>query len=233
MIEGQPLTRFLYLGDVYEAGSASDFALNYEPIFGRFATRTAPTTGNHEWLSRYEGYYPYWKRVRGSRPPNYYAFSIAGWQVLSLNSEAYHAPVSPQLKWLRRKITRTPAFGNCRLAFWHRPRYSASGHSGSLDVEPFWRTLSGEARLILNGHSHNYQRFDPRRGLTEVIAGTGGRRIYNERSSMDYPGLAVTLFRYGAVRLRLRKGEAALAFVDIRGKILDRRDIRCDPGREA
>ena len=231
MIEEQEVTRFIYLGDVYETGEARDFALNYAPIFGRFASKTAPTIGNHEWFSRYRGYYPYWKGVRGSRPPNYYAFAIAGWQVLSLNSEDSHAPASPQLRWLRRKIARRPGFGNCRLAFWHRPRYSASGHPDEPGVEPFWRALRGKARLILNAHSHNYQRFEPRQGLTQVIAGTGGRRIYQERLTTDYPGLAETQFRYGAVRLQLRKGAANLAFVDVTGNIRDQLDIRCDSAR--
>ena len=227
MLEGQPMARFLYLGDVYESGTAEDFARNYEPIFGRFAAVTAPTFGNHEWFSRHDGYYPYWKGVRGTRPPDYYAFSIAGWQLLSLNSSAPHGVRSPQLTWLRRKIARRPGFGNCRLAFWHEPRYSASGHADSPAVEPFWAALQGKARLILNAHSHNYQRFNRRGSLVEVIAGTGGRRIYNERSSAGYPGLAVALFQYGAVRLQLDKGSANLAFVNWRGNVLDQKEIRC------
>src|SRR5881398_1209004 len=39
--------RLLYLGDVYEDGSAGDFARNYRPIYGRLDARTAPTPGNH------------------------------------------------------------------------------------------------------------------------------------------------------------------------------------------
>lgn len=230
MLERRRLQRFLYLGDVYEAGTTQDFALNYRPSFGRLASRTAPTPGNHEWPNRSIGYRPYWKRVHGANPPDYYAFSIGGWQLLSLNSEANHRRGSPQVHWLKRKIARTPGFGSCRIAFWHEPRFSVVGHGPAPEIAPLWGALRGHARLILNGHSHNYQRFLPRHGLTEVIAGTGGRRIYREPVPAGRPGLARALFRYGAVRLRLRRGVADLAFIALGGRTFDRDQIRCTAG---
>ena len=230
MLARRPLHRFLYLGDVYESGTAGDFRRSYGPIFGRFASRTAPTPGNHEWPNRAVGYWPYWKRVRGTRPPNYYAFSIGGWQLLSLNSEANHRPGSPQLRWLHRKIVATPEFGTCRLAYWHRPRFSDAGHPNQRDVAPLWRALRGRASLVLNGHSHNYQRFFPRSGLVEVIAGTGGRTIYPEPAARRDPKLASAHFKYGALRLELRAGEADLAFVKVGGRVLDRDRVSCTRG---
>jgi len=230
MLENRRLQRFLYLGDVYEWGTASDFARSYGRIFGPLARRTAPTPGNHEWPNRNLGYRPYWKRVRGSVPPNYYAFSIGGWQILSMNSEADHRAGSPQLAWLRRKLEETPGFGTCRLAFWHRPRFSDAGHTNQLDVAPLWKALQGKASLVVNGHSHNYQRFLPRRGLVEVIAGTGGRPVYGEPAARKDPMLAAAHFKHGALRLRLRKGEAGLAFFEVGGKVLDRASVGCRLG---
>lgn len=230
MLEHRRLQRFLYLGDVYEAGTAGDFDLNYRPTFGRLASRTAPTPGNHEWPNRSIGYRPYWRGVHGAKPPDYYALSIGGWQLLSLNSETNHRRGSPQVSWLRRKIARTPGFGTCRIAFWHEPRFSVVGHAPAPDIAPLWSALRGHARLILNGHSHNYQRFLPRHGLTEVIAGTGGRRIYGEPVPAGHPGLARAHFRYGAIRLRLRRGLADLAFIAVGGRTLDRNRVPCTGG---
>ena len=230
MLARRPLQRFLYLGDVYEWGTARDFRRSYAPIFGRFASRTAPTPGNHEWPSRAVGYRPYWKQVRGTRPPNYYAFSIGGWQLLSLNSEANHRRGSPQLRWLRRKIAATPEFGTCRLAYWHRPRFSDAGHPNQRDVAPLWRALRGRASLVVNGHSHNYQRFRPRSGLVEVIAGTGGRDIYPEPAARRDPKLAAAHFKHGALRLDLQRGKADLAFVEVGGAVLDRDRVSCTRG---
>lgn len=59
MIERQRPDRLLYLGDVYERGTHEEWDEHYEPAFGRFASITAPTPGNHEWYLRDEGYRPY------------------------------------------------------------------------------------------------------------------------------------------------------------------------------
>src|SRR4051794_34524832 len=136
MIARHRVDRFLYLGDVYEYGTAQDFTNHYDPVYGRLKRVTAPTIGNHEWGARATGYNPYWRAVWGTTPPKWYAFSAAGWQILSLNSEAAHTAGSPQLDWLHRRLTKTPQFGNCRIAFWHRPRFSAGTHGDQRDLAP-------------------------------------------------------------------------------------------------
>src|SRR5262245_20981506 len=40
--------RVLYLGDVYEHGTRSEFEQNFDPIYGSIAARIAPTPGNHD-----------------------------------------------------------------------------------------------------------------------------------------------------------------------------------------
>jgi hypothetical protein len=97
-------------------------------------------------------------------------------------------------------------------------------------VAPLWRALRGRAGLVVNGHSHNYQRFLPRSGLVEVIAGTGGRTIYPEPAVRGDPRLASAHFKYGALRLELKAGEADLAFVEVGGLVLDRDRVTCTRG---
>ena len=184
MIAGSKPDRFLYLGDVYPAGTAEDFATRYEPSYGRLAEITAPTLGNHEADNVEAGYDPYWRAVHGQTPPSYYAFRIAGLEILSLNSEIDHSADSPQLHWLERKV-RGP--GNCRIAFWHRPRFNAGEHSGDDSIESFWDALGGRAKLVLNGHDHNMQRQAGRDGIVQLISGAGGDKQYP--LDPDYPGL--------------------------------------------
>ena len=216
--------RFLYLGDVYERGSASEFARNYAPKFGRFDDIAAPTIGNHEFGNEKEGYGPYWAKALGMTPPPYFAFRVAGWQILSLNSEIDHDRDSRQLDWLRRKTQRP---GRCRIAFWHRPRFSAgTDHGDAPDIEPLYAALRGKARLILNGHEHNMQRLALAGGLTELVAGAGGRGLTTIDHS--YGKLRFGDDRhYGAVRLRVRPGRANYAFVVPSGRVLNRGVVRC------
>jgi len=215
--------RLLYLGDVYDTGSAAEFATHYAPSFGRLAKRTAPTPGNHEWPRRETGYRPYWRSFLAANPPGYYGFKLAGWELLSLNSEAPHGRASAQLRWLNRRLR---GRGTCRLAFWHRPRYSAGTHGDQVDVEPFWDALEGHARVVVNGHDHNMQRLRPTRGMVGLIAGAGGHSLYplNRR----YRRLAFANdAAYGALRLELTPGRAAYTFVSASGRTLDAGRVRC------
>ena len=224
--------RVLYLGDVYGAGLLSflrgdgteaDYRQRYDPVYGDFAARTAPTPGNHEWPQRGDGYEPYWERVFGAPPPAYYDFRVAGWHLLSLNSEAPHGAGSAQVRWLRARVARP---GTCRLAFWHQPRFNAGEHGDAPDVAPLWDALRGRARLVVNGHGHNMQRFDPIDGITQYVSGAGGHGLY--RLTASPPRLAFGSSRtYGALRIELRPGRARLAFVSVEGRILDLNVVHC------
>lgn len=216
--------RLLYLGDVYPEGTPADYEENYTPNYGRLAARTAPTVGNHEAPMADQGYYPYWERALGTAPPPYYSFRVSGWQILSLNSEIDHDVGSPQLRWLDRALA--PG-GNCRIAFWHRPRFSAGTHHGDVShVAPFWNALEGHAKIVLNGHEHAMQRFRSRAGITEFISGSGGAGLSpvvegdpRLRFSNDS--------RYGALRLKLRRRRADYSFVTSSGRVLDKGTITC------
>ena len=105
--------RLLYLGDVYETGTAKEFQA-YDTLYGRLAPLTAPTPGNHDWPNHADGYDPYWESRKGRKPPSYYSFDLAGWQIISVNSQIFGDDASEQLDWLRREVAGP---GDCRLAF--------------------------------------------------------------------------------------------------------------------
>ncbi|MDP9400536.1 MAG: metallophosphoesterase [Actinomycetota bacterium] len=220
--------RFLYLGDVYRRGTRADYALHHRPVYGRLDQITAPTPGNHEWSNHEQGYDPYWRRARGRPVPPYYAFSVGGWQLLSLNSEIPHGEGSPQLRWLR--ATLRGARGTCRLAFWHRPRFSAGDHGDQEDMAPVWDALRGHAVLVLSAHDHDMQRFRPIDGLIQLVAGAGGKSLYDVDES-DRRLAFANDDDWGALRLRLGPRSARFAFVALGGRTLDRGRVRCRPLR--
>jgi hypothetical protein len=227
MIARQRPDRFIYLGDVYPVGSAQGFRTAYDPVYRRLAARTAATPGNHDWGLAAQGYFPYWKSKLGRRLPPWYRFDLAGWTILSLNSEAPHGPGSPQLRWLQHALASSP--GTCRIALWHRPRFSAGlVHGDQPDVAPLWDALKGHASLVLAGHEHDLQRFAPRDGLVEIVAGAGGNAHYaldHGRAGLQF-GNDTT---YGAARVELAPGKAHVDLVATGGKVLDTTDVACSP----
>jgi len=222
---GRP-ARLLYLGDVYETGSAADFRDHYDPVYGALRGRTLPTPGNHEWPGRPEGYDRYWASVTGRRPPSFYAVRVAGWTILSLNSEEPLGRGSRQGRWLERQLA-TP--GTCRMAFWHRPRFSAGLHGDQPDVEPLWSAVRGRAALVLNGHDHDMQQMRARSGITALIAGAGGHGRYPVARG-DPRLVWSNASTYGALKLRLAPGRAGFAFVSADGTVLHRGSASCKRG---
>ena len=225
LIGHDPGQRLLYLGDVYERGTADEWEHHYEPTYGRFAAVTAPTPGNHEWYLRDDGYRPYWERKKGRDVPDYYDFNIAGWQVLALNSEheLELEPGSDQQKWLR---SRLGAPGNCRLAFWHRARFSAGSHHDDPRLDTLWQPLRGKAAVVVNAHDHNMQRLEPQDGTAIYIAGAGGHSNYDlneEDPRLEFANDEDD----GALRIVLRPGKADLSFVAANGRVLDKSTVNC------
>ena len=227
MVAGQRPDRFLYLGDVYELGSATEFSSNFTGVYGELAKITAPTPGNHDWPAHREGYDPFWQRVTGAPTPPWFALRVGGWRLISLNSEAAHGPGSEQQRWLERQLRAED--GTCTIAFWHRPRFSAGGHTDQADMAPIWDALRGHATLVLSGHDHNLQRFAPIDELTQYVVGAGGKSHYGLdrdprlRFGDDQAD--------GALHLALRPGAAALEIVTAEGRILDRSSASCRPAQ--
>jgi hypothetical protein len=183
----------------------------------------APTPGNHEWPKSPEGYDPFWKSVTGEKPPTYYSFDAGGWRILSVNSEHTGAQ-RPTENWLE---SETSSGGTCRLAFWHRPRFSAGKHrDGGKLVEEYWEAIAGKARAVVNGHDHNLQRFRQRNGIVEFVSGAGGRKLYpvdEHAARLEFSNDT----RFGALRLRLSPGRLRWAFVAAGGAKLDSGSLGC------
>ena len=222
LITESDFDRLLYLGDVYERGTLREFRRWYDPLYGDVARRTWPVIGNHEDANRHRGFHPYWRAKLGRRQPTYYERRIGGWELIALDSEA---PLAPQVRWLRGRL-REPT--TCRIAFWHRPRFSAGElHSDDPDVDPLWKAMRGRAVAVLGGHDHNLQRFEPVDGLVQFVSGAGGRDRYildeeDERLAFGDDD------HFGALRIELRPRSARFTFVADDGEELDGSELGCE-----
>jgi hypothetical protein len=224
MVGAHRVDRLLYLGDVYETGTAQQFQANYDPPYQRFDSITAPTIGNHEWSNVATGYVPYWTAAHGTPPPLWYAFAASGWQLISLNS---NTPASAdQLQWLSDEIRQTPRYGTCRIAFMHHPIFSAGLHGDLTALQGIFGELKGHAAIVLAGHDHDMQRLQPVNGIRPYVDGAGGRELYPV--NRDDPRLAFADdTHHGALRIRLRPDVAVLTFVAEDGTTLDRSTVSC------
>jgi hypothetical protein len=182
------------LGDnAYGSGTAAEFAMYYEPTWGRHRSRTYPVPGNHDHGSR--DALPYFDYFRTGNPVlemldpdrrGYYSYNLGGWHVISLDSGDGSRPQQAQLDWLRADLLAHKA--PCMLAYWHHPRFSSGAQHGSnANMDDFWRILfANGVDVVMSGHDHVYERFDPQTpdgapdatGIRAFTVGTGGAPLY-------------------------------------------------------
>ena len=224
MIARNRVDRLLYVGDVYETGTLEEFRRFYDPLYGDLASRSSPIVGNHEAANRKRGYNRYWREKVGRAPEPWYVVREGGWELIGLDSELPHDEDSPQVAWLRRQVRPGTT---CRIAFLHRPLYSAGTHGDQSDIAPLWDTLRGRAVAVIAGHDHNLQRLKPIGGLVQFVSGSGGRDLYPVNREDERVAFADDT-HFGALRLELRPGSAEWAFVAADGSVLDEGTLRCE-----
>jgi acid phosphatase type 7 len=219
-------TAVLTAGDnVYPSGTASEYALYYDPTWGRHKALTFPTPGNHEYLTAgASGYFGYFGSRAGVSGKGYYSYDLGSWHLIALNSQIAHGATSEQVTWLKNDLASTTA--RCVLAYWHNPRFSAGIYSDDVGYQPFWNALyEAGADVVINAHDHNYQRYarmtpsgarDDARGIREFVAGTGGRSHYALKADSRREAADATSF--GVLKLTLRPGSYDWQFVPVQGR---------------
>jgi acid phosphatase type 7 len=253
------------LGDnQYEHGELDNFNLMYDPTWGRFEAITRPAVGNHEYEGDPErdsapGYYEYFGDVAGDPAQGYYSWTLGGWMMFVLNSGAIDytrasggdpalpddcwpvscAAGSEQERWLRAELEGLPD-DSCVLAYWHHPRFS-SGYGGVNRDYPETGALlealyEHGAELVLSGHAHNYERFEPvdpigapdaETGVTPIVVGTGGRSLFANPGPQRETSAALDVDAFGLLELTLEPDGWSSRFVTEAGETRDEASGSC------
>ena len=88
LLDSIPGTVFTTGDNVYEDGTASEFANCYDPSWGRHKARTYPSVGNHDYLTKgAAGYFDYFGSVAGDPDKGYYSYELGTWHIIVLNSQ--------------------------------------------------------------------------------------------------------------------------------------------------
>jgi len=201
-----------------------------------------PAVGNHDLDNGFgEAYYDAFGKAAGEKGKGYYSYDLGEWKVIVLNSEIVVNPAfsvesrRAQDDWLKKELD-----GNtkkCTIAIFHRPRFSSGGHAGDLRMTGFWNMLfEKDADLIINGHEHHYERFDPQtpaglrdtvKGIPEIIVGTGGAGLTGIRVPVQPNSVRRIQGHHGVLKLTLGAGEFQSAFLDTEGRVWDRAAGKC------
>ncbi len=199
VLDGVAGTVFTAGDNVYNDGTAAQFANCYNPTWGRHKARTLlPSPGNHDYnTGNANGYFGYFGAAAGDPSKGYYAKTMGAWQVIVLNSNCTFVGGcgvgSPQETWLRSVLQTSTA--PCTVAIMHHARFSSgTNHGSNPTYQPFWQALYDfGADVVINGHEHVYERFAPQTpsgvrdddfGIRQFTVGTGGTGHYGFASAL-------------------------------------------------
>ncbi len=230
------------LGDnVYETGSAEEFARCFAPTWGRFRDRTYPALGNHEYVGGDAApYFGYFAERAGTAGLGWYSYDWGSWHVVVLNSNCKRiggcGRGSAQLQWLEQDLARHPA--RCTLAYWHHPRFSSGPDGSTESMGEAWSVLQAAgADLALAGHIHNYERLAPlddggqvapATGIPSFVVGAGGKSHGRFAEARRAGSLLADAEHFGVLELTLDEGSWRARFLGAPdGRVLDTASGTC------
>ena len=237
----------LTLGDnVYQNGTASEFSSCYGPTWGRFKSRTRPTPGNHDYnTAGASGYFDYFNGVgnpTGRRRTEPRLLQLRPGSVARRRAQQRVRDDDRPLAQGRLcggfgtgdvvqgdLAAHATAATNNIIVAWHKPRFSSSTeHGNSTHMQNFWQiAYNGGVDLVLNGHSHNYERFAPMNaagvadttafGVPAIVVGTGGASAHGFVTPPS-TSLARSTGTAGVLKLTLHSTSFEWQFVPVPGK---------------
>ncbi len=162
------------LGDnIYEEGDINNlahdyFEVPYAPLIAAHV-RFWPAMGNHDIKENHIG-----DQIRYFHLPGpYYTVRKGPIEFFFINTNKYAIDV-PQQVWLAQKLASSDA--QWKIVLGHHPMYSSGGHGDTTWVreklQPLMEKYSVD--LYLSGHDHDYERFEPVRGVHYTVSGGGG-----------------------------------------------------------
>jgi hypothetical protein len=239
---------FLFLGDVYETGSFTEFRNHYgvssldspgsATLWGATAHVTQPTIGNHE-NANVSAFVDYWHQR-----PLFTKFTFGGALFLDMNAKKSLMPGSKQYRFIESAVT-DPAAPRCIVAYWHRPAVKNNTQVIATLSQAWALLANGGVDLLLVGDQHhmvedkpldaNFTAGTPKAHLVQLVAGSGGHQLAGV--SKTQPGKRIAWSRgktAGYLALTLNGaagGNAATSirwrFRDVNGTSLRSRSVVC------
>ena len=229
-----PGATVLMLGDsVYRYATSEALENCYEPTWGIHRPNTWAVSGNHDRVDGstddFQAYF-----AEGAGEQGYFARRLGGWLVIGLTSDPSFAAADAQFAWLEATLEENRD-ARCTLAMWHAPLYSSGWHRGSGEhMRPYWALLDRfDAEIVLNGHEHFYEAFDPldaagrpvAEGIREFVVGTGGAHLFGFWRPPHESRARIK--RHGVLHLTLGEDGYEWEFLDVDGGRADPGGARC------
>ena len=233
LLDGIPGTVFTAGDNAYPNGRTIDYQNCYDPTWGRHKARTWATLGNHEYDSSAtaDPSFDYFGDRAGPRGLGYYSFDLGAWHIVVLNDNGQFVLFTAntaQDQWFQADLAAHPNL--CTLVMWHQPYVFSNKNPTGATTSParkiFWdRAYAAGVDVVVNGHTHQYERFlpmtpdlvvDQDRGVRAFIIGTGGEST--AQPVQIAPNSVVQAGTFGVMKFTLKDGGYDWQFFPIPGQ---------------
>jgi predicted phosphodiesterase len=222
----------LHTGDVvYPAGEERNYDRRFFAPYRNLIQTVPifPVLGNHDVRKRngaafLDNFHPPLGSPGSTK--RYYSFDWGGTHFVALDSELYYGDTGSdpeeQRTFLERDLAATRK--RWKVVFLHRSPYGSSRHGGDgrvrEDLEPLLARRGVD--VVFSGHDHVYERTVPIKGVTYVVSGGGGRRLYPAGRS---DRTASSVSAHHAVLVRVEGRHLSLEAIEAGGRVVDRLEL--------
>jgi predicted phosphodiesterase len=192
-IKKRPMSFIINGGDIVQDGSVESKWKNFLKASTPYSQKIpiVPVLGNHDYwghddnLSNAPLFFKKYLMTKNDNKDGYYALNYPQFKLIVLNSNFTRLglnTINLQKEWLRKELEKSKNIDqNVIITFHHSPITSNLFYYGpvSIAMRNSWIPLfekSGVVKLILNGHSHLYER-SLKNGIMYVVAGPFGGQI--------------------------------------------------------
>jgi len=214
-----PAQVLVTLGDNDYTESPAAFRANWTSSFGWLRAAgvgVAGALGNHD-VRVDSGRYQF--RLLGMPGPTYRR-KVGLVELFVLDSTTVN---EAQRRWLEQALRTSSA--PWKVAAFHHPAYTCGAYLSHAGVVRTWVPVLERhgVQLVLSAHDHNYQRFVSRRGVTYVVHGGGGGRLYPlARCPPGYPRRIRARREHGWLYVTFTREQAVGWTVNVSGRRTDR-----------
>ena len=194
---------------------------------------TFAVPGNHDYVAGSARDFLAYFGARTPRRTWFWRRSASGGVILG-STAIWPAQLARHQAWLERELRSIEGDGRCIVALGALLLISTGLHRGDgARMKPAWRALDAAgADLVLSGHEHFYESFEPRDGagqpssvgIREFVVGTGGGRLLDFSLASGHRGYARV---HGVLELELGVDRYEFAFRTIDGDVRDAGSARC------
>jgi hypothetical protein len=155
-----------------------------------------------------------------------YSFDYGNAHIAAIDSNASAKTLKNVIgPWLEKDMAASKA--TWRFVFFHHPPYSSSNHGENAKMRdvmvPFF--AKSKIDIVFAGHDHSYERTRPMNGVTYVVSGNGGNRLYEHKN--PHPQYTEVFYteKHGLTLISIDGARLTLRHVDVDGREIDRFEL--------